>query len=200
MNKVDLDKVADDSSIRDIRPGDVERVHEIFTWYVHNTAVTFMHNPPSLEEYREHVAAIRRHYPFLVAEHKGKVVGFAYANRFGRGEAYNWSAELTIYIDPELRHAGLGRKLYDALEVILKDMGLLNLYACVGIPAEIEDEYLNYNSSQFHEHMGFKTVGTFARCGYKFNHFYSMIWMEKVIGEHRDGHAPERKGPPHHHI
>ena len=47
------------------------------------------------------------------------------------------------------------------------------------------DEYLDYNSAQFHEHLGYRTVGTFHQCGYKFGRWYSMIWMEKMIGEHK---------------
>ena len=41
------------------------------------------------------------------------------------------------------------------------------------------------NSMQFHEHMGFRLIGTFKKCGYKFDKWYDMIWMEKFIGEHK---------------
>lgn len=57
-------------------------------------------------------------------------------------------------------------------------MGITNLYACIGYP-QTEDEYLDKNSEQFHAHLGFQTVGTFHRCGYKFNRWYDMIWMER---------------------
>lgn len=63
-------------------------------------------------------------------------------------------------------------------------MGILNLYACIGDPI-VEDEYLTRNSEQFHRHLGFEKVDTFHRCGYMFGHWYNMIWMEKLIGEHR---------------
>ena len=66
----------------------------------------------------------------------------------------------------------------------LKAMGVLNLYACIGYP-QVEDEYLTKNSAQFHEHLGFTLAGTFHNCGYKFGRWYDMIWMEKIIGEHR---------------
>ena len=48
----------------------------------------------------------------------------------------------------------------------------------------VDDEYLTKNSAQFHAHLGFKKAGTFHQCGYKFGHWYDMIWMEKMIGEH----------------
>ena len=81
---------------------------------------------------------------------------------------------------------GLGRKLYEALEEELKARGILNLYACIGVPAKNaeDDEYLDHNSEQFHAHMGYTTVGRFHLCGYKFGRWYDMIWMEKMIGEH----------------
>ena len=78
---------------------------------------------------------------------------------------------------------GLGKKLYFALEEALKEMGILNLYACIGYPIE-EDQYLTKNSAEFHEHLGYTTVGRFHKCGYKFNCWYDMIWMEKIIGSH----------------
>ena len=74
--------------------------------------------------------------------------------------------------------------LYEAIEKELKYRGFLNLYTCIGDP-EIEDEDLTKNSEKFHEHMGFKKVGTFYKCGYKFNRWYNMIWMEKIIGHHK---------------
>ena len=78
---------------------------------------------------------------------------------------------------------GLGRRLYEAIDVISKAQNILNLNACIGSP-ETEDEYLTRNSIQFHSHMGYKMVGEFYKCGYKFGRWYNMVWMEKIIGEH----------------
>ena len=49
-----------------------------------------------------------------------------------------------------------------------------------------EDEYLNRNSIEFHSHQGYRLVGEFYDCGYKFKRWYNMVWMEKLIGEHTD--------------
>ncbi len=32
--------------------------------------------------------------------------------------------------------------------------------------------------------MGYRFVGRFRRCGYKFGRWYDLVWMEKYIGEH----------------
>lgn len=96
---------------------------------------------------------------------------------------------MTVYIDHTAQKCGLGRKIYASLEAKLKDMGILNLYACIGYP-EVEDEYLNKNSAEFHAHLGFTKVGEFCKCGYKFSRWYNMIWMEKIIGVHQVNQPP----------
>ena len=53
-----------------------------------------------------------------------------------------------------------------------------------GYPEE-DDEYLTKSSALFHEHMGFALAGEFHKCGIKFGRWYNMIWMEKIIGEHK---------------
>ena len=88
--------------------------------------------------------------------------------------AYDWSAELTIYLAPKKRKQGIGKKLYKALEEALAESGIQNLYACIGYP-EVPDEYLTKNSAEFHEHLGYTKAGQFHKCGYKFGRWYDMI-------------------------
>ena len=82
------------------------------------------------------------------------------------------------------RGTGVGKLLYHVLEDSLKRIGVLNMNACIARLKE-EDEHLCNDSYYFHEKMGFHLVGTFHNCGYKFNTWYDMIWMEKIIGEHQ---------------
>nr|WP_278632484.1 GNAT family N-acetyltransferase [[Ruminococcus] lactaris] len=44
-----------------------------------------------------------------------------------------------------------------------------------------EDEYLTRNSVEFHTHSGYRLVGEFYDCGYKFGRWYNMVRMEKRI-------------------
>ena len=71
------------------------------------------------------------------------------------------------------------------MERSLALQNILNLNACIACTKE-EDEYLTNNSIKFHEHMGYRQVGEFRKCGYKFGRWYDMVWMEKHIGEHKD--------------
>ena len=168
---------------------DAERLLEIYDYYVKNTAITFEYTTPTIEEFRGRMEKTMQKYPYLVAEKDGVIAGYAYAGAFVGRAAYDWSCETSIYLDKNARRCGIGKTLYAALEKELKKMGILNMYACIGYPAE-EDEYLTKNSADFHSHIGFTQVGEFHKCGYKFGRWYNMIWMEKVIGEHKEKQAP----------
>lgn len=168
---------------------DVERIMEIYNYYVKNTAITFEYDTPSLNEFKERMEKTMQRYPYLVILKDGHMKGYAYAGAFVGRAAYDWSCEVTIYLDHNAQKCGMGRILYEALEKALYNMGILNLYACIGYP-EYEDEYLTTNSADFHTHLGFVKVGEFHKCGYKFGRWYNMIWMEKMIGEHKTKQFP----------
>lgn len=170
--------------IRSAAVTDAERLLEIYAYYVEHTAITFEYDVPAPEEFRARIAHTLERYPYLVLEEDGVIRGYAYAGVFKGRAAYDRSCEMTIYLDHEAKGRGAGRALYEALEEELRKMGILNLYACIGDPI-VEDEYLTKNSEQFHRHMGYTKVGEFHQCGYKFGRWYNMIWMEKLIGEHK---------------
>ena len=171
-------------TIREATVEDAARLLEIYAYYVEKTVITFEYDVPSRGEFQRRIEHIKSRYPYLVIEKDGVIKGYAYAGVFKARAAYDWSCEMTIYLEHGATGEGLGRKLYEALEEALKEQGILNLYACIGYP-DVPDEYLDYNSAEFHEHMGYTKVGTFHQCGYKFGRWYSMIWMEKMIGEHK---------------
>ena len=176
-------------NIRNARIADARRILAIYDFYVKNTAITFEYDTPSLDEFKERMKKTMLRYPYLVIEEDGVIQGYAYAGAFVGRAAYDWSCELTVYLDHTRQKCGMGRKIYEALEDALRKMGVLNLYACIGYP-ETEDEYLTRNSAGFHAHLGYIKVGEFHKCGYKFGRWYHMIWMEKTIGEHKNRQRP----------
>lgn len=168
--------------IRNARPNDAAAILEIYDYYVRETAISFEYETPTPAEFAERMRTVMERYPYLVAEDEGRIVGYAYAHPFVGRAAYDWGAEITIYLHKDVRRGGIGKALYLALEQALRDMGVLMMYACVGT-CEVEDEYLTNNSADFHRHIGFRQVGEFKRCGRKFGRWYDMVWLEKQIGE-----------------
>ena len=169
--------------VRSASTADAESLLKIYSYYVKNTAISFEYDVPDIDEFKGRIEHILEKYPYLVAEQDGTIIGYAYASQFHPRAAYQWCAEVSIYVDVHSRKSGVGRVLYEELEKRLMTQGVLNLYACIAY-TDKEDEYLNNNSAQFHAHLGYQQIGHFHSCGYKFNRWYDMIWMEKMIGKH----------------
>ena len=148
-----------------------------------------------ISELDTYLFAKGRHYEIYekmgahLAEENGEILGYAYGSAFHPRAAYGWCAEMSIYVRHDRRGSGAGGRLYRALESLLAEMGILNLNACIAVPQK-EDEYLTNASVDFHKHFGYKRVGMFHRCGYKFNRWYHMVWMEKAIAEHPETPEP----------
>ena len=166
--------------IRDVNINDSKELLKIYNYYIKNTAITFETKELELNEFEERIKKISSKYPYLVLLDDGVIKGYAYSHEFYGREAYRFSNEVTIYLDKDSKGNGYGKMLYFKLEEKLKEMGIKNLYACIASPI-VEDKYLNNNSEEFHKHLGYKRIGLFTRCGYKFDNWYNMIWMEKFI-------------------
>lgn len=167
---------------------DAEKLLEVYEPYVLNTAITFENDVPSIEEFQARIEKTLKKYPYIVAKKEDEILGYAYTSPFVGRAAYDWSAEVTIYLKEEAKRQGIGAMLYEILEIISKAQGICNLNACIGVP-EVEDAHLTKNSVNFHAHLGYRMVGQFHKCGYKFDTWYHMAWMEKIINEHK-------KNPP----
>jgi L-amino acid N-acyltransferase YncA len=164
---------------------DASELLSIYEPYVRNTAITFEYDVPTLEEFQSRIINISSKYPYIKAVDNGEILGYAYANTFKDRKAYDWSVETTVYVKQGRHRMGIGKSLYYELEKSLKNMGILNINACIAVPVK-EDDHLTDVSYRFHKNMGFALAGRFHNVGYKFNTWYDIIWMEKMLGDHND--------------
>lgn len=178
-----------DIHIRAATTSDAAALLAIYAPYVKETAITFEYDVPTVEEFEGRIEKTLSMFPYLVLEADGVILGYAYAGKFQERAAYAWDVEMSIYLAQDARGSGYGKKLYDAMEAALKKQGFLNLNACIAYPAK-EDEYLTRASIHFHTRMGYRKAGRFRRCGYKFDRWYDMVWMEKSIGRHQKQMTP----------
>ena len=169
--------------IRVATTADAPELLAIYVPYVRETAITFEYEVPSVEEFAGRIASVLKKYPYLVAERDGEIVGYAYAGAFKTRAAYGWSVESTVYVKQGMKRSGVGRALYAELERLLAAQHVTNVNACIAVPVG-DDPYLTRDSVAFHTRLGYRMVGEFDRCAYKFGRWYSMVWMEKHIGEH----------------
>ena len=161
---------------------DAEEILGIYGPYVLNTAITFETEVPSPEVFRGRVRGIIPDYPYLVCLESGKIIGYGYAHRHMERAAYQWNAELSIYIDGSRLRQGVGKALHLALVDILRLQNVRNIYGGVALP--------NANSQGILESMGFRRVGVYHSTGYKRGAWRDVAWYEKAIGEYSADPAP----------
>ena len=160
-------------SIRPATVADLPRILEIYTPYVEHTAISFEYTVPTLAEFTDRFLGITAQFPWLVWEEEGTILGYAYGSLPFERAAYQWSAEASIYLCAEARGKGIGRKLYAALEEILKKQGYRKVYAIITTANEA--------SVAFHQAVGYRHTATFPDCGYKFGQWYGTVWLEKDL-------------------
>lgn len=155
---------------------DASKILEIYKYYIENTTITFEYDVPTFVEFKERIKNTLLEYPYIVCEYKNEILGYAYAHKVWMRAAYQWDAELSVYIDKDYTGNGLGKKLYKILIEILKLQNVVNVYGCVTYP--------NEKSDKLHESFGFKKVGIFENSGYKFGKWIGVTWFHKAILEY----------------
>ena len=171
-------------NIRFATADDAEKLLEIYSYYVENTAITFEWTVPSVEDFRKRIEQVTSFYPYLVAEDNGKILGYAYASRFRERKAYDWCVETSIYISKNHRRAGLGSLLLNELERLLKLQGITNINAGITTSSDPDEPYVTDASVQFHKKHGYNLIAKFSNCGNKFQRWYNVVFMEKIINEY----------------
>lgn len=120
-------------TIRPANLADAQAIQAIYAPYVEKTAITFEYEVPSVQEFEKRISNTIERYPYLVAEEDGQVLGYAYASPYYARTAYDWTTELSIYLNEDARGRGLGSQLYGALEEELEKRGLNPLLTKIDI-------------------------------------------------------------------
>ena len=152
---------------------DVPEMLAIYGPYVLNTTHTFEYDVPSGADFLARFRQITAQFPWLVWEEGGSILGYAYGSAPFERAAYRWSSETSVYLRPEARGRGIGRKLYTALEKLLALQGYRRNYAI--ITSE------NTASLDFHKALGYRLTARMPGCAYKFGRELGIVWMEKTL-------------------
>jgi phosphinothricin acetyltransferase len=162
-----------DVSIRHATPADAGALLAIYAPFVRDTAVSFELEPPTVQSFGERIVRAQAKWAWLVAEHDGRVAGYAYASAFRERAAYRFSVEMSAYVAPASRRNGIGRALYECLFEILIAKGYCTAFAGITIP--------NDSSVRFHRALGFSEVGVFRRAGWKLGAWHDVSWWQRRL-------------------
>ncbi len=171
-----------------IRPStdlDLPAITAIYQHHVLTGTGTFEITPPTVDEMRARRAdVLSKGLPYLVLESEGHVRGFSYCNWFKPRPAYRFSAEDSIYLDPQAAGKGWGRLLLGELMASAQRAGIRKLIAVIG-------DSQNHASVGLHAALGFQHVGVLSDCGWKFDRWLDVMLMECAIGAGSSLPAPQ---------
>ena len=152
---------------------DAQRIAEIYAPAVVERVTSFELVAPSAEEMGSRLKRVLAHYPWLVCELDGKVIGYAYASTHNERAAYRWSVDVAVYVGGEVHRRGVGTALYASLFEVLALQKIRNVYAGITVP--------NAASEGMHSRAGFRLVGTYHHVGYKFGAWHNVAWFERAL-------------------
>ena len=160
---------------------DADGIRTVYAPFV-DTPVTFEEEAPSFETYRERIVRICEKYPCLVAEEGGRIVGFAYAHELRERIAFQWNAELSVYLAHAAQGQGVGSRLYAALIELLRLTGIKAVYGVVTSP--------NAASERLHHAFGFALMGVQPHAGFTCGAWHDVSWYVREIAPFEDAPAP----------
>jgi L-amino acid N-acyltransferase YncA len=145
---------------------------------------SFELEPPDAAEMTRRAEAILPKMPWLVCEHRGAVIGYAYASPHRARPAYQWSVEVSAYVHADVQRAGVGRALYASLFAILVLQGFRNAFAGITLP--------NPASVGLHEAVRFTPIGVYHGIGYKLGAWHDVGWFERPLAPRDADPLPPR--------
>ena len=159
--------------IRIATEADVPEMLEIYAPYILTTTYTFEYEVPSEAEFLQRFRQITAQFPWLVWEEDGRILGYAYGSPPFSRAAYSWCAEDSLYLLPEAQGRGIGTQLLLTLEKILTYQGYQRIYAIITTENTI--------SLDFHRRLGYRHLGDFPDCGFKFGRWVGVSWLDKPL-------------------
>lgn len=166
----------DTLTLRDSTDTDLPAIQAIYAHHVLHGTGSFELEPPTLQEMAQRRNDVLRNgFAYLVAEHAGETVGYAYVNYFRTRPAYRNTVENSIYVRNDQRGRGVGRQLLQALLARCEAAGVRQVLAVIGDSA-------NTGSIALHASCGFRFAGTLRSTGWKFERWLDTVLMQRELG------------------
>jgi len=162
--------------IRESRPDDVTDIQRIYAHHVQTGTASFEEVAPDVDtmaQRRQDVLDVGA--PYIVAQLNGVVCGYAYATGFRPRSAYRYTAEDSIYVDPQATGMGIGSQLLGALIERCTDLGFRQMVAVIGGAQ-------NVASINVHKRHGFEHAGQLKSTGFKFGAWVDTVIMQRALG------------------
>lgn len=148
--------------IRKATEHDLSAIKDIYNYAVLNTTATYDINPRDDKYFANMLSEHTGKYLLAVYEDNGDIIGYVAISRFSRRDAYDITAELSVYVKADCQNKHIGTQLIEyALQEAQKNNRFLTVVSLITSD--------NEHSIYLHKKFGFEFGGKIKNAGFKFN-------------------------------
>lgn len=152
---------------------DLDRINEIYNYYVLESTCTYQTEPEPIESRKNWFINRNQKHPVIVIENNDKILGWGAISGFKERKAYENTGEVSVYVDHEWLHRGFGREI---LSRLIEEAGKIELHTLMAVISADQ-----IPSIMLHEKYGFKTVGRLKEAGFKFGEWLDVVYMQYMV-------------------
>lgn len=161
-------------NLRKANINDISQITRIYNEGIEDRIATLETRLRTDEEMLEWLTTRAEKYSVMVVENfDGQVIGWASINSFNSRCAYSGVADISVYIQRDLRGKGFGRLLLEFLIQVAKENGFHKLV--------LSTFDFNEAGKNLYKALGFREVGTYMEQGMLDGKFINIIVMEKIL-------------------
>lgn len=168
-----LDEIITGVNFKPMRTSDLQEVKQIYDWYILNTLYTFHSERIRIEQLKEFIYTNHPVYKSFMIYFFDDLAGYCFLTNYKKRQAYNCTAELSIYLKPEFCGLGIGGAALRQLEISAKEVGLQNIIAMIS--------WANKSSIALFRNSGYSKCAHFKNMGEKFNKSLDLLAFQKII-------------------
>ncbi len=151
----------------------IQEIRDIYIYYINNSTATFHKHEVSMDEMRKIVLFDNPKYESYVIKEGEDICGYTILAQYKVREAFDYTAEVTIYLKNGYERKGIGRLALEFIEdrAKTKDIHMLISLVCGE----------NKGSLSLFKSKGYEVCGHYKEVGYKFNRWLDLISLQKKL-------------------
>lgn len=148
--------------IRKATEHDLSAIKDIYNYAVLNTTATYDINPRDDKYFANMLSEHTGKYLLAVYEDNGDIIGYVALSQFSRRDAYDITAELSVYVKADCQNKHIGTQLMEyALSYAQTENRFLTIVSLITSD--------NEHSIYLHKKFGFEFGGRIKNAGFKFD-------------------------------
>jgi L-amino acid N-acyltransferase len=152
---------------------DLNRINEIYNYYVLHSTCTYQTEPCTPEERAEWFGHHGEKHPVTVLELDGQIVGWGALSTFRERAAYDRTVEDSVYLRHDVHRKGLGAMI---LTDLIQRARTLEHHVII---ASIDGE--QSASVALHKKLGFELCAHLREVGQKFDRWLDVVYMQLTL-------------------